>query len=275
MEFRACILFWTIVIIAEASKWIRNIARHEENRVFGGVQYPAGDIRKQAFTVLIRYFEDNLFTDTSDYECSGTIITEDYVLTTAFCLQGHESGVFFVGITGLKGLRHDTTISEIKISEDYDPLTQENNVALGKVLNPFPLETGEFSVPFAPEESWGPDQFWLRALVLYGHSNPQKLEVGYVTEPTFGVFYPRSRNFCTMVFKMTLRENEFCATSVDFRRLSVCARDFGAGLMYIDRQGHYYLYAMAVFTDPYTCTEGPTAFIVISDFLDWIEDNLE
>ncbi|GAB0090014.1 hypothetical protein DMENIID0001_046530 [Sergentomyia squamirostris] len=240
-----------------------------DTRVYGGyIPQPKRDY----MTVLIRYYINGEL----DYACSGIIIGNFSILSTYYCLTYMDLIVdtFKVTITGRTGRKFFTTITGVAFHPDYNETTMANNLAIGYVADQWDFTTDDIWPVTLPEASWGCGYFTGKGLPLCGYRDPYTTNNTYDWEPTCGTFIPKPGYFCAKA-GLSLNENELCAQSGAPTKVAVCEVDFGAGLSYYDSSiDTYFLYALASYTVDNTCAEGPTAYIIIAFYLDWINANL-
>ncbi|XP_055693116.1 transmembrane protease serine 2-like [Lutzomyia longipalpis] len=240
-------------------------------RVYGGYLVRQDDPQRQGFTVRITYY---LHGTTADDACSGAIITSEWVIATAWCLEAPNSDdTFDVRITDLQGTRWQTTLTETVLNPDYDSNTLVNNIGMGKVADPYTFNDYLFPVSEGGTD-WYNDYFTGEKLNFCGYEDVYTVDTYLIEEPTCNTFVPWNRRRCEAA-GLDLTSTEFCAASSDYTIVAGCYYDFGAVLVYYDpTDGTSYAYGLASYTTPNVCTKGPTAYLNLVYYNAWIESVL-
>ncbi|XP_048396255.1 coagulation factor X-like isoform X2 [Stegostoma tigrinum] len=114
--------------------------------------------------------------------CAGAILNEDFVLTSADCVNQLRSFTVVVGEHNLEvneGTEQIHNVSQIHIHSRYSPATFENDIALLKLETP--IEFNNYTIPICLPETDFAEFFLMNS--EYGAISGWKLKQGHVDQP--------------------------------------------------------------------------------------------
>lgn len=232
------------------------------SRIVNGVPVKLGE---RPFQVSLQTFS---------HFCGGSIISENYVVTAAHCLEGQRARdvEVIVGTVSLKGAILKHPAEKLTIHEKYDPVRIKNDIALIKVSKPF--EFSEFVKPVplpkphykvktnssAIVSGWG-------NLLSSGGNTPDQLRQAtiFIADP----------EYCKKIMEENYVEvfpTNICANDPKMRR-GQCNGDSG-GPLTVD--GVLTGIVSWSIKDPYCAsTKYPGVYTRVCEFIDWLEENMK
>ncbi|XP_059622829.1 plasma kallikrein-like [Phlebotomus argentipes] len=208
---------------------------------------------KPTYVVQVKIYPSHPSSRAPTHQCSGSIIGAKTVLSTADCLS-HAGRLVVVAAD------KERTVATVKVHPGYNPTTLEKNLALAVVEEAF-VFTGNVHQVYLPEKSWKVQQFTLAPLAVCTHEE-------HSAKSTCNVFTVMDQRYCQGHIPH-LKSTEICTNSET--HLPLCGKDLGSGLVYYDKKHHKtYVYAVASYSVN-KCAEGPATFVILHDFVDWIE----
>jgi secreted trypsin-like serine protease len=200
----------------------------------------------------------------SYFVCSGSIISEEWILTAAQCIEGASTVTVRAGIVDLNGTGAVVQSSELILHKDYDPHKFINDIGLVQLSTP--LTFTRYLAPIALADNlledgldvtvsgWG-------ATVSDGDESQLLLYADLVT----------IRNSeCTAIYGNIL-ESVVCAKSVTTPVKTACIGD-GGDPMVVDINTNPVLVGVLCFLRT-SCESGyPSAFTRTASFRNWIRD---
>ena len=126
--FKVSVLFMGLMLVANTVAAASDI----ETRIVGGIEVPNSS--KYPWMVML-----SETTSKSDFFCGASLISEQWILTAAHCVNDTTAGAVFAFIGEYNKTTSTVTassISEIYVHPDYDAFTSDNDIALLKLTVP-------------------------------------------------------------------------------------------------------------------------------------------
>ncbi|XP_059477130.1 brachyurin-like [Neocloeon triangulifer] len=199
--------------------------------------------------------------------CGGSIISKNWVVTAAHCVDGGTSFVISAG--GIDITSNETgeivqTSTEAIVHEAYDATNITNDIGLIKLPNPYTLSTNIFFIklPSMAEAS----KTFVNALLTvsgYGMTRNTGPASNYLSFIDVKVI---SNTACSNSFGAPIPSTNICTAKYDFKQ--ICSGDSGGPLVQKRADGHVLIGIVSFSGD--ICTESPAGFTRVTSFLGWI-----
>ncbi|XP_063919506.1 brachyurin-like [Zophobas morio] len=233
-------------------------------RIIGGHEVTPHSIPYSAFL--------ELYSGNDGWYCGGSLISENYVVTSAHCTYSTQSPVEATIILGahrpfdLEDSQVELVSTEITIHENYDNEEIVNDIAVIKL--PTPVEFNNYIDPIALPSFSDADNDYENALVTAsgwgltdGHGTTVSEVLNFVQLTVIS-------NLDCQTYFGTLESSILCTSGL--QNSGVCNGD-GGGPLVTDQV----LIGIVSFTVPY-CLDGyPSAFTRVTSFLDWLGENTD
>lgn len=225
--------------------------------------------------------------------CSGTLLNERYVLLAAHCLDVDRSlfnGEFtnaasmarvYFGFVDKSDIfrdgiieQHERRVQRVIFHPKYDQATLRNDLVILRLDKPIyrDLNSDYLCLNTDLQDN--------RVTKLYtagwGSTNPNHLSLSYPEQINYvdAVVFPMS--FCKYIYPepgydfLFNETTHVCAGYQAAVGKDTCYSDSGAPLM-IERRGQWFAYGVVTFGSQPDCAQGPSMFIRISFYYNWIK----
>ena len=226
-------------------------------RIVGGSDAPAGQFPHQI----------SLQTSSGFHFCGGSVIASDWILTAAHCVDGERPSALRVesGIVRLSEHGDKDTVAEIVVHPDYDPRTQDHDVALLRLSGstsapPVALVGPEAETDVAAPGTWATVSGW--GTLSSGGRSPDTLQ--FVDVPLI------SDADCQSAYPFEdITEHMVCAGDLEDGGIDSCQGDSGGPLVVVD-DGVYVQHGVVSWG--YGCADAdhPGVYARTSTHIDWI-----
>lgn len=138
------------------------------------------------FTYVVSFRFQQHQADDREVVCGGSIITEHFIVTSAFCAKSLDDEKLFtyVGSIDLTQGGKNFTIDEIRIHEEYNATTQANDIAVIRTAKPIELSPGKITKIRLPTVDH-PAKGGIKANVSGYGQIIETPEVSYISSITF------------------------------------------------------------------------------------------
>jgi secreted trypsin-like serine protease len=237
-------------------------AKDIDSRIFNGTRAGVGQFPWQA--ALYVHAEPPLF-------CSGSIISEEWILTAAQCLVGAESATVLAGFMDLSNqgqvIAQVAESSEVILHQDYDPDAFDNDIALIKLQTPLTFNVDV--VPIALAEDFLENGIDVR-VSGWGASSDADSSLSRFLSYVDLVAIRNSD--CIAIYGNVIVDSMVCAQARAMLK-GACLGDGGSPLV-VNADISPVLVGLVNFISPNGCESGyPTGFTRIASYRNWIRDN--
>ena len=118
-------------------------------------------------------YQVSLRTDNGTHVCSGVILDERLILTSASCVRAHNPNHAVAGVLGKKDVSLRIGIERFKVHELYNSSSLENNIALLRTGYHIDFSTGIKPIALTPRQWFEDDNLayrisgWNQTEVIY------------------------------------------------------------------------------------------------------------
>ncbi|XP_059823736.1 coagulation factor X-like isoform X4 [Hypanus sabinus] len=202
--------------------------------------------------------------------CGGAILNEDFVLTSAACVNHLQSFTVVLGEYNLEvdeGVEQTINVSRVHAHSRYSQMTFENDIALLELVTP--IQFNNYTSPICLPETDFAEFFLMNS--EYGAISGWKMKQGRVEQPVLlGVPYvPYIKHaICEGVQSFPIVYRMFCA---GFEELvdPLCSLTRGSPLV-TNYKGVWFLTGMSLGVDKYNCNKIPV-YTKVSRYINWIK----
>jgi len=212
------------------------------------------------------------------YQCTGLLVAEDWILTSASCPCALSQLSSFVQVTAGDFSLIDEDDGEIALQvlqsfphTDYDSERNLNNIALLQLSGPVELSD---VIQVAKID----DTFKNCSLVGWGSSNTEDNQGKSDVLQTLQVLAEPSINCQNSSYNFNINDEMRCIFPPnDTQGFGACSNDFGTNLVCINDEGSKTVDGIVTHFDVHTCgdVDHPTVITSLSVFSQWIEDNIQ
>jgi len=232
----------------------------EESRIIGGTTAKDGQFPYQAGLSL-----DN------SYWCGGSIISVNYILTAAHCVDGINNVKVIVGTVNRLSSTAQTrssTKSLIKIHEGWNSRTLANDIALIYVQTPFQIG-GSVGIATLPKISGSYSTYDGQTVIASGWGKTTDTS-SVATYLQYGSMKVITNSDCSKTYGTIITSSKVCTATTS--GVSTCNGDSGGPLVLNDSAKTQI--GLTSFGSSKGCTQGyPVAFTRVTSFLTWIQTN--
>ncbi|KAL5292131.1 hypothetical protein ACFFRR_011130 [Megaselia abdita] len=261
------ILLSALLVVASASSVARSpIAKLKdikpESRIVGGSLAEAGQFPYQVWLSISSSY--------GGWDCGGSIIDAEWILTAAHCTYGASEIVVIAGSLNIEQLEDTVqtrTASQVIIHPQYELTTLKNDISLIRLSSPLQLTYKVWPVPLV-DRSEVNDSFEGEHVIASGwgrtsDAGPAPSQLRYVD------MYVESQAACIGYYgSVTVTDGVIC-TYTEYGTKSTCQGDSGGPLV-SKATGH--LIGCTSFVSSTGCQSGaPDGFTRITYYLDWIQ----
>ncbi|XP_069745621.1 coagulation factor IX-like [Narcine bancroftii] len=211
-----------------------------------------------------------LLKHNDEIACGGVILNEDFVLTSAACVNPLHNFTAVLGEYNLdedEGIEQSINVSRIHIHSRFSLVTFENDIALLELEKP--ILFNNYTSPIClPEADFA--EFFLMTSE-YGATSGWKMQQGRVEEPVLVgipyVPYIKHAN-CQRVQPFPIVHRMFCAGFKEVED-SLCSLTRGSPLV-TSYKGVWFLTGISLGADEYNCKNIPV-YTKVSRYINWIK----
>jgi len=242
-----------------------SVKTNRGGRIAGGQPAALGQFKYQVLLMTVDTFGDT-------YVCGGSILSHNWILTAAHCLEDIKQVSVYVGIIdrvngpAVWGI-DITDKNHMILHENYNPNGLVNDIALVRLVNTIVSNPNVDFVQLPLRSDAGLILDGKIATVAgfgrYTDISGPSPNLRYVSNP----IAPNEK--CEKVYgKANVRESSLCFDTIGGR--SSCQGDSGGGLV-TELRGKNVLVGVVSFGAAVSCTQGhPAVFTRVTSFLDWI-----
>ncbi|XP_062907308.1 coagulation factor IX-like isoform X1 [Mobula hypostoma] len=202
--------------------------------------------------------------------CGGAILNEDFVLTSAACVNHLQNFTAVLGEYNLEvdeGFEQTINVSGIHVHSRYSRMTFENDIALLELVTP--IEFNNYTRPICLPETDFAEFFLMNS--EYGAISGWKMKQGRVERPVLLGFpyVPYIEHAtCEGVQSFPIVYRMFCA-GVEELAGPLCSLTRGSPLV-TNYKGVWFLTGMSLGADKYNCNKIPV-YTKVSRYVNWIK----
>jgi len=244
------------------TKAVANCGQSKSTKIVGG-----NEVTPHEYPWQVGLFIDDM------YFCGGSIISEDWVLTAAHCMDG--AGYVEV-VMGAHNIRDTSESTQVRVTsfdfftnEDWNSYTLHNDLALIKMPNPISF-TDEIQPVCLPTYSDASDDFVGASVTLTGWGRPSDSASG-ISEVLREVDVTTIATADCQAYYGIVTDDMVCIDSTGGH--GSCNGDSGGPMNYVV-DGVTQTRGITSFGSSTGCETGyPDGYTRVTSYLDWIESN--
>jgi len=201
--------------------------------------------------------------------CGGTLIDAGHVLTAAHCIKMPVNPYEYKVHVGMHRMNermadeNTRAVQKIWVHEQYNPRTQENDIAVIRLAKPVTLSDTISVICLPGPESMDPNErVWVAGWGTTSSNGP----VSQFLRQTFVHIMPNS---CERVYQGFNKQKQICA-GIQGGGRDTCQGDSGGPLMY-EKNGVWYLNGVVSFGKGCAAAGYPGVYTRVKHFLPWIQ----
>ncbi|CAG9800166.1 unnamed protein product [Chironomus riparius] len=210
-----------------------------------------------------------------EFNCGGSLIADDIVLTAAHCVNKKGAQPFMVrmGRTCLnlddkhdRSTVQDIEIEKIRIHPKYSSKSKQNDIAIIKLVKPFIPSESIATICLSTSDADAPEDFTITGFGLTSidfNERSDWLLRGTLSE------YPFEK--CKRKFEnkgVRIADSQFCGFSDN--GVDTCQGDSGGPVFY-ERKSEFYLHGITSYGFGCGSSYYPAVYTKVNSFLNWIE----
>ncbi|KAG5678636.1 hypothetical protein PVAND_008292 [Polypedilum vanderplanki] len=270
MSLKFLLFFLTFSICSYALKFdtISQSSLKFNRKIAGGTKAERNEFLYKCALYITKITEELNF-------CSGSIISDRFVISAAHCFSNITTGVIFAGVHNLKEEEapydYDFEVTDVILHEEYDASTYLNDIALINVTAyPFDFTNSKNFIQKIQivTELISNDNLvgMIGRIAGWGQTTDENREISnellYIDAEIIDLYN------CKVIFGNKIRSTNLCLKSDDSR--STCQGDSGGGLQ-VTINGENFIVALVSFGAEDGCEKNyPVVFTFLPPYFKWI-----